>query len=468
MARSVRRGKRHRDTTPRIATAGPTPVQPRPAVDESGHDTLRAYMRDLAHTPRMSPELELELGRELERCRQIIAEELGQSRAGLCALARLREQLRTDGSVAKRYFLPGSPDEDVSTLQERVDRDLARVAALLQGSDGEDAALDGAELVQALRLTDDGLNEVFQGWSASDERDQRRKQCIESARAELQCSRRRLVEANLRLVLWEIGKTSRSGLDVEDLIQEGNFALLRAAELYDPGRDVRFSSYAIWWIRARIRRALQQRNAPVRLPAHVQRRLAELRTRAQRLAIELSREPTLQELASDANLTPEATRKLLAKAATLEAVSLHAPVNENSSGSLENALPDPNAVTALDAMVERELSEWLRGVLSSLSEREKTVLMLRFGFDEQERELSLAEIAREFGLSRERVRQIETAALRRLSSGPRRAELVARCESMRPPASRAAAAGSERVLPLAARHSELPDFAPEPDPDPID
>jgi RNA polymerase sigma factor (sigma-70 family) len=268
-----------------------------------------------------------------------------------------------------------------------------------------------------------------------------------------------LVEANLRLVLWELGKTQRAGVDVEDLIQEGNFALLRAAELYDPARDIRFSSYAIWWIRARIKRAIQQRHAPVRLPLHVQRRLNDLKSRAQRLAVELQREPTVTELATAAGLGVEATRKLLARAASLESVSLHAPGSDHSSASLENALPDPNGVTALDALVQRELEQWVRGTLTNLTEREKTVLMLRFGFDEEERELSLAEIAREFGLSRERVRQIETAALRRLTSGTRRAELVARCDSSRAPALKRTLAKVEQQLKRLRARSKAPDVS---------
>ena len=418
--------------------------EPNTTPGDPGADVLKAYMRDLTNTPRMNGELELELGQKLESSRREIAEALAGSRAAGSALVALRALVRRDPALVKRYFLPAGPDEDAKSAEERANSVTELLDRLAEAFEVEASGID--ELICELRLTDQGLSDVLRRWPAEDEQDRQRQAAIEAARARLSTSRRRLVEANLRLVLWELGKTPRSGVDVEDLIQEGNFALLRAAELYDPARDVRFSSYAIWWIRARIKRAIQQRHAPVRLPLHVQRRLSEIRSKTQRLAIELGREPTLSELSERVGLDPETTRQLLARASSLEAVSLQAPASDQSAAALENALPDPNGVTALDALVERELAEWLRENLDHLTERERTVLTLRFGFDEQERELSLAEIAREFGLSRERVRQIETVALRRLCSGSRRAELVARCDSSRAPALKKAVARVEDQL----------------------
>lgn len=432
-------------------------------------------MRDLALTPRMSVELEFELGRQLESCRRVIARAVAESGAALDALARLRAASEDDPQLARRFFLPASPDEEVDALAGRVQDEFAALLELV--CDGHSSALEEparstlADRVYALRLTSDALDELLCRWQPVDDEDRACRERIERARAELCSCRRRLVEANLRLVLWELGKTRHSGADVEDLIQEGNVALLRAAELYDPGRDVRFSSYAIWWIRARVRRALQQRHAPVRLPLHIQRSLRELKSRAQKLATSLQREPTLQELAEDANMSVESARKLLARGAALEFVSLQAPGSSESPAALENAIADPDNVPAIEALVERELSDWLRANVSSLSEREQTVLALRFGFDEQERELSLAEIAREFGLSRERIRQIESAALERLCSGPRRAELALRCDSSRAPALRSGSIRVEKQLrslrsrartktesePPRARESELPD-----------
>jgi RNA polymerase sigma factor (sigma-70 family) len=410
------------------------PFRPRlAALDDTSVDTLKAYMRDLAHTPRMSPDLEVELGQRLEQARRTIARSISTSADGVAALVSLKCALRREPALAKRLFLPSGPEDDAGAPAER-----ARVITSALDAIAEECARNGATaalepLVYAVRLTDDGLTALLRRWPATGDEDAARRRLIETARAELQASRRRLVEANLRLVLWEIGKTARRGVDVEDLIQEGNFALLRAAELYEPSRDVRFSSYAIWWIRARIKRALQQRGAAVRLPLHVQRQINDLNTKARRLTVELGREPTLQELAAAVSLSADIVRKTLSRAAATEVVSLHTSANDEVP-PLESALADPNGVTALDALVQRELLSWLRETLDDLSDREKTVIMLRFGFDEQERELSLADIAREFGLSRERVRQIETIALRRLCSGTRRAELVARCDSTRAPA----------------------------------
>ena len=394
--------------------------------DQSSADALTAYMQALEHTPRMSPSLEAEIVASITAAQDGVASAIAKSPAAIEILLELGRALEDESIEPGKYFSPSAAEDPDANVDGGLSVLAELRAALNDTSDDREARL--RDLVRTLRPSDEALGLLLRRLCGQGGEPELCRE-VQAALDQLRHGRRRLVEANLRLVLWELGKSYRGRSDLEDLIQEGNMALVRAAELFDESRNVRFATYAIWWIRARVRRAVALRNAPVRVPLHVMRQLGELRAVSRKLRASLQREPTLSELARAAGQPVEKVRTLLTRSALFEPVSLHTPTGRDSSPPLEHAIADPHGVSALDLLLERELYEWVRSTVSELKDRERAVLLGRFGLDETQEPRSLAEIARDFGVSRERVRQIEHVALRRLVSGPRRAELAARWDA---------------------------------------
>ncbi|HKC72911.1 MAG TPA: RNA polymerase sigma factor RpoD/SigA [Chloroflexota bacterium] len=226
-----------------------------------------------------------------------------------------------------------------------------------------------------------------------------------------------LAEANLRLVISVAKRYARRGLDMADLVQEGNLGLLRATDGFEPERGVRFSTYAVWWIRQAISRALADQGRLVRLPLHLQETQARIARTTRELRAALGREPHVAEVAAAAGLPSERIEEIAA--IWREPVSLDQPVGEEEDASLADMLPDHSEETPEEEVAERQTSAEVREALRSLSERERMVLVLRFGLIDG-RERTLAEVSKELGVTRERVRQIEGKALRKLRRPTRR------------------------------------------------
>ncbi len=337
-----------------------------------------------------------------------------------------------------------NPDESI----EQIDSIYAALAeAGVPVQDGDEPTLDDEPLLQsAIDLDDDlsdallsdsvrlYLREIGQVPLLTAEQEKRLAQMIERGQAaerklatlppdSPEAARLRMVKAqgdearqqmaaaNLRLVVSIAKRYRDRGLPLLDLIQEGSLGLLRAIEKFDYTKGYKFSTYATWWIKQALSRALADQSRLVRLPVHLGETLNRIQAARRQLTQTLGREPTDAELANALGMTEEKLREL--RRTAQDPVSLATPVGEEADSTLADFIPDPHALDADDAAASGMLRQQIAAALDQLSERERRVLELRYGLtDGQPR--TLEEVGKAFGVTRERVRQIEVKALRKL------------------------------------------------------
>jgi RNA polymerase primary sigma factor len=230
-------------------------------------------------------------------------------------------------------------------------------------------------------------------------------------------ARDHMIRANLRLVVKIAQDYSGYGLPLADLISEGNIGLTKAVERFDPDKGAKLSSYAAWWIKQSIKRALANQSKTVRLPVHMVQKIAHMRSISRRMTEELGREPTRAELSEETGI-PE--RKLAAlQQASQKITSLDAPLTEGEGATYAEVIGDENAVDPHEALSWQNSAEQLEDLLSTLDPRETKIIHARFGLGGK-KPMNLEEIGRDFGLTRERIRQLQNKALDKMRRALRR------------------------------------------------
>ena len=341
-------------------------------------------------------------------------------------LSQTEELAKILASRARHHLLT---PEQVSRAMEEQEYDVAGLDALYEALEArgirveeEDAdlpLLDDAQIgrlehelsAEGVALDDPVkayLKEIGQVPLLSAEEEQT---LARAARAGDADTRRRLSEANLRLVVSVAKRYAGRGLPFLDLIQEGNLGLMKAAEKFEPDRGFKFSTYATWWIRQSITRAIADQGRTIRIPVHLVEHINRVRKTAGELLRKNGREPTAEEIAVRLEMEPDRVRELLQLAQ--EPVSLETPVGEEEDAHLEDFIQDEEAGIPVDEAGRQLLRRELMSVLKSLTPREERVITLRFGLDDG-RPRTLEELGKEFNVTRERIRQIEAKALRKL------------------------------------------------------
>jgi RNA polymerase primary sigma factor len=370
-------------------------------------DPVRMYLKEIGRVSLLTAKDEVELAQAIEakpmhdalKALHVIEEMDGRQRSVEEMLPEVVERLATVKRKGQQAHIALEllGLNDLSKLQGLLD--AAAAERRRQATNGAARPRVRAEALESYRIARYCLTERY-------ERAYQAKQ--------------RLTEANLRLVVSIAKKYFGRGLTFLDLIQEGNVGLIRAVEKFDYHKGFKFSTYAHWWIRQAITRALADQSRTIRIPVHMVEMIHKLARVSRRLLQELVQEPTDEEIAEEMGITPERVREIIRFAQS--PISLETPIGEEEDSHLGDFVEDREAVSPADAASLTMLHSEVEDVLDTLTPRERRVLQLRFGLiDDHQR--TLEELGKRFGLTRERIRQIEANALRKLRQPSRSKKL---------------------------------------------
>ncbi|HXH50301.1 MAG TPA: RNA polymerase sigma factor RpoD [Terriglobia bacterium] len=298
-----------------------------------------------------------------------------------------------------------------------IEREALRLEKRLDATRGS-----GKDLKKELRQVKARLDEIEKDNQASAAELRRTYQNILTGEQEAELAKRELIEANLRLVVSIAKKYTNRGLQFLDLIQEGNIGLMKAVDKFEYRRGYKFSTYATWWIRQAITRAIADQARTIRIPVHMIETINKLIRTSRQLVQEYGREPTSEEIAKRMDIPVVKVRKVLKIAQ--EPISLETPIGEEEDSHLGDFIEDRGVISPAEAVININLKEQTESVLKTLTPREEKVIKMRFGLDDGS-EHTLEEVGQSFAVTRERIRQIEAKALRKLRHPSRSRKLRA-------------------------------------------